>query len=66
MDVFTFDFESTSSVIPAAKKFNAYVIDGHKLIPMVAPLSVRSHEILEGNGGPGTIKMINFVEGQFP
>jgi hypothetical protein len=62
MGVFTYEAETTS-VIPPAKLFKAFVLDGDNLIPKVAPQAIKSIEIIEGNGGPGTIKKINFDEG---
>jgi hypothetical protein len=62
MGVFTYEAETTS-VIPPAKLFKAFVLDGDNLIPKVAPQAIKSIEIIEGNGGPGTIKKINLDEG---
>ncbi|XP_075654735.1 major allergen Pru ar 1-like [Castanea sativa] len=58
MGVFTYEFETTT-IIPPARLFKAFALDGDNLIPNVAPLAIESSEIIEGNGGPGTIKMIN-------
>ncbi|KAM1774429.1 hypothetical protein ACFX1R_045831 [Malus domestica] len=62
MGVFTYESEFTS-VIPPARLFNAFVLDADNLIPKIAPQAVKSTEILEGDGGVGTIKKINFGEG---
>ncbi|KAM0965934.1 hypothetical protein ACFX2C_021762 [Malus domestica] len=62
MGVFTYEFEFTS-VIPPARLYNAFVLDADNLIPKIAPQAVKSTEILEGDGGVGTIKKINFGEG---
>ncbi|XP_050239874.1 major allergen Pru ar 1-like isoform X1 [Quercus robur] len=62
MGVFTYETE-TSSAIPPAKLFKAFVLDADNLIPKVAPHAIKSAEIIEGNGGPGTIKKITFGEG---
>ncbi|RXH80189.1 hypothetical protein DVH24_041336 [Malus domestica] len=62
MGVFTYESEFTS-VIPPARLFNAFVLDADNLIPKIAPQAVKSAEILEGDGGVGTIKKINFGEG---
>nr|CAA54694.1 1-Sc1 [Betula pendula]prf//2122374A allergen Bet v 1-Sc1 [Betula pendula] len=59
-----FDYEGeTTSVIPAARLFKAFILDGDNLIPKVAPQTVSCVENIEGNGGPGTIKKITFPEG---
>ncbi|KAM1304317.1 hypothetical protein ACFX15_021288 [Malus domestica] len=61
MGVFTYESESTS-VIPPARLFNATALDGDKLIAKLAPQAVKSVEILEGDGGAGTIMKISFGE----
>ncbi|PQQ16604.1 major cherry allergen Pru av 1.0201 [Prunus yedoensis var. nudiflora] len=62
MGVFTYETE-INSVIPPARLFNAFVLDADNLLPKIAPQAVKSTEILEGDGGVGTIKKINFGEG---
>nr|WEA77231.1 Cor a 1.03-like variant-1 [Corylus avellana] len=62
MGVFTYETETTS-VIPPARLFKSFVLDSDNLIPEVAPKAIKSIEIIEGNGGPGTIKKICFDEG---
>ncbi|KAG2721358.1 hypothetical protein I3843_02G065200 [Carya illinoinensis] len=62
MGVFTYEHE-TISVIPPPRLYKAFILDGDNLIPKVAPHAIKSTEILEGDGGPGTIKKITFGEG---
>ncbi|PON61986.1 Bet v I type allergen [Trema orientale] len=62
MGVFTYETETISS-IPPSRLFKAFILDADNLIPKVVPQAIKSTEILEGNGGPGTIKKINFGEG---
>jgi hypothetical protein len=62
MGVFNYEAESPS-VIPAARLFKAFILDGDKLIPKVSPQAISCVENIEGNGGPGTIKKITFAEG---
>ncbi|XP_023917002.1 major allergen Pru ar 1 [Quercus suber] len=62
MGVFTYEAETTT-VIPPARLFKAFVLDADNLIPKIAPQAIKSAEIIEGNGGPGTIKKVNFGEG---
>jgi hypothetical protein len=62
MGVFTYESETTT-VITSARLFKAFVLDADNLIPKVAPQAIKSSEIIEGNGGPGTIKKITFGEG---
>ncbi|KAL3753044.1 hypothetical protein ACJRO7_000440 [Eucalyptus globulus] len=62
MGVITFDLELTSP-IPLAKMFKAAILDADNLLPKVLPQAVKSIEVLEGDGGPGTIKLMTFGEG---
>ncbi|KAI4334911.1 hypothetical protein L6164_013613 [Bauhinia variegata] len=62
MGVFTFSYESTSS-IPPARLFKALVLDADNLIPKVAPQAIESTQIVEGDGGAGTIKKVTFGQG---
>ncbi|RYR76439.1 hypothetical protein Ahy_A01g001027 [Arachis hypogaea] len=60
MAVFTFEDEITSTV-PPAKLYNA-LKDADSITPKIID-DVKSVEIVEGNGGPGTIKKLTIVEG---
>ncbi|XP_061990451.1 major strawberry allergen Fra a 1.06-like [Rosa rugosa] len=62
MGVFTYETEFTS-VIPPARLFKAFILDADTLIPKIAPQAVKGAEIVEGDGGVGTIKKITFGEG---
>ncbi|KAL0315005.1 UNVERIFIED_CONTAM: Major strawberry allergen Fra a 1-3 [Sesamum calycinum] len=62
MGAITYDIEIPSS-IPAAKMFKAVVLDADTLIPKIMPQAIKSIEILEGDGGVGTVKIIHFSEG---
>lgn len=62
MGVFTYETEFTS-VIPPPRLFKAFVLDADNLVPKIAPQAIKHSEILEGDGGPGTIKKITFGEG---
>ncbi|XP_027329599.1 protein LlR18B-like [Abrus precatorius] len=61
MGVFTFEDEHISPATPA-KLFKALVKDSDSIIPKFIE-AIHSIEIVEGNGGPGTIKKITVVEG---
>ncbi|PIM98483.1 hypothetical protein CDL12_29036 [Handroanthus impetiginosus] len=62
MGAITYDMEIPSS-IPASKMFKAVVLDADTLIPKIMPQAVKNVEILEGDGGVGTVKLIHFGEG---
>ncbi|GMN75131.1 hypothetical protein TIFTF001_052585 [Ficus carica] len=62
MGVCTYEHETTSTISPA-RIFKAFILDADNVIAKVAPHAVKHVEILEGNGGPGTIKKITFGEG---
>nr|ACA79908.1 Ara h 8 allergen isoform 3 [Arachis hypogaea] len=59
MGVFTFEDEITST-LPPAKLYNA-MKDADSITPKIID-DVKSVEIVEGNGGPGTIKKLTIVE----
>ncbi|KAL0456911.1 UNVERIFIED_CONTAM: Major allergen Pru ar 1 [Sesamum latifolium] len=58
----TYDIEIPSP-IPAAKMYKAVVLDADTLIPKIMPQAIKNVEILEGDGGVGTVKLIHFGEG---
>ncbi|PIN05005.1 hypothetical protein CDL12_22455 [Handroanthus impetiginosus] len=62
MGAITYDMEIPSS-IPADKIFKAVVLDADTLIPKIMPQAIKNVEILEGDGGVGTVKLIHFGEG---
>ncbi|PIM98037.1 hypothetical protein CDL12_29486 [Handroanthus impetiginosus] len=62
MAVTTFSDEYTSPV-PPSRIFKASIVDSHNLIPKLMPQAIKSIEIIEGDGGAGSIKKINFAEG---
>ncbi|KAL0430464.1 UNVERIFIED_CONTAM: Major strawberry allergen Fra a 1-3 [Sesamum radiatum] len=62
MGAITYDIEIPSS-IPATKMFKAVVLDADTLIPKIMPQAIKNVEILEGDGGVGTVKIIHFGEG---
>ncbi|KAG6431300.1 hypothetical protein SASPL_109379 [Salvia splendens] len=62
MGAITYDTEIPSS-ISAAKIFKAVVLDVDTLVPKIMPQAINNVEVLEGDGGVGTIKLIHFGEG---
>ncbi|KAF8017473.1 hypothetical protein BT93_H2598 [Corymbia citriodora subsp. variegata] len=61
MGVFTFTNEYISTV-PPTRLFKALIMDSHNLIPKLMPQAIKSIDIIQGNGGTGTIRQINFME----
>ncbi|KAK4425592.1 Major allergen Pru ar 1 [Sesamum alatum] len=62
MAITTFTDEH-SSPIPPSRIFKASIVDSHNLIPKLMPQAIKSIDIIQGDGGAGTIKQINFAEG---
>ncbi|GMN24780.1 hypothetical protein TIFTF001_049168 [Ficus carica] len=62
MGVFTYEHEFTSAIAPA-RLFKGFLLNADEIILKVAPQAIKHVEILEGDGGPGTIKKVTFGEG---
>ncbi|CAA0817540.1 MLP-like protein 423 [Striga hermonthica] len=62
MGVISYEHEECSKISPG-RLFKSFILDAHNLIPKVLPGAFKSFEILEGDGGVGTIKLITFGEG---
>jgi len=60
MGVFVFDDEYVSTVAPA-KLYKALAKDADEIVPKVIE-AAQTVEIIEGNGGPGTIKKLSILE----
>ena len=58
--VFTQEF---ASPVPPHRMFKALILDSHNLGHKLMPQAVHSIDIVQGNGGPRTIKKINFAKG---
>ncbi|KAL9407698.1 hypothetical protein AB3S75_046271 [Citrus x aurantiifolia] len=61
MGVIRFEKEAPAAVAPS-RMFKAFV-DSHNLLPKIAPQAFKSIDILQGDGGVGTIKLWNFADG---
>ncbi|PON88218.1 Bet v I type allergen [Trema orientale] len=48
--------------IAPARMFKALIVDSNKVIPKLLPQFIASVDVLQGNGGPGTIEQVNFTE----
>ncbi|KDP27869.1 hypothetical protein JCGZ_18949 [Jatropha curcas] len=62
MGVVTYEGQVACS-IPPAKMFKVFILDSETLLPKVLPQAIKSIVHLEGNGGPGTLRQINFSKG---
>lgn len=62
MGAFAFDEENSSTVAPATL-YKALTKDADTIIPKIIG-AIQTIEIVEGNGGPGTVKKITANEGQ--
>ncbi|KAI4371388.1 hypothetical protein MLD38_019630 [Melastoma candidum] len=51
------------SCLPPEKIFKAFVLEADFLLPKIVPHIFESCDVLEGDGGPGTLKKITFAEG---
>ncbi|KAJ7955169.1 Major allergen Mal d 1 [Quillaja saponaria] len=61
MGVFAFEHENTA-VIPSARLFKALILEGNNLFTKVAPQVIKSIEVIEGDGGVGSIKNVIFCD----
>nr|XP_017224795.1 PREDICTED: major allergen Pru av 1-like [Daucus carota subsp. sativus] len=55
--------EYTSPIAPS-RLFKASIVDSHNLIPKLLPHGIKSIEHIQGDGGAGSIKQINFIDGR--
>ncbi|KAL9314881.1 hypothetical protein ACSQ67_020333 [Phaseolus vulgaris] len=63
MGALTFTEEFTSSVQPG-RLFKALILDAPNLIPKLMPDAIKNVQLVEGNGGPGSIQEITIAEGK--
>jgi hypothetical protein len=63
MGVTTFTHEYSSSVAPS-RMFTALIVDSRNLLPKLLPQFVKDVNIIQGDGGAGTIEQVNFNEGK--
>ncbi|KAI3459574.1 hypothetical protein Pfo_016237 [Paulownia fortunei] len=49
--------------VPAKRMFKAMVTESYTILPKIIPNAVKSIEILQGDGGAGTIRQTNFPDG---
>ncbi|KAK4769944.1 hypothetical protein SAY87_030478 [Trapa incisa] len=61
MGIVVKDMEITSTVSPA-RMFQAFVLESDHIFPKVHPHAFKCIELVEGDGGVGSIKKITFAE----
>ncbi|PIN25275.1 hypothetical protein CDL12_01983 [Handroanthus impetiginosus] len=49
--------------VSSKRLFKAFGTDAHTVLPKILPNLVKSVDILQGDGGPGTIRQTNFAAG---
>lgn len=64
MGVYT-DIVEYSSAVSPPRLFKALVTDSHNLIPTLLPQAVKSVQTIHGDGGPGSIRQITFLQGMY-
>ncbi|XP_038718961.1 major pollen allergen Bet v 1-A-like [Tripterygium wilfordii] len=50
-----------ASSVSVERLWKAAIVDSHNLVPKLLPTIISSIDILEGGGGVGTIKLLNFA-----
>ncbi|XP_044484697.1 major allergen Pru ar 1-like [Mangifera indica] len=62
MGVLNINTEITLTVAPS-RMFKAMILDSHNVLPKLVPQSFKNIKLIEGDGGVGSIKLINFADG---
>lgn len=60
ISIFTQEY---SSPIAASRMFEALIIDSRSLLPKLLPQFIKDVNVIEGDGGAGSIEQVNFSEG---
>ncbi|KAL5782208.1 hypothetical protein ACOSP7_007237 [Xanthoceras sorbifolium] len=55
--------QSFVTQVTPARMFKALILDSHNICPKLMFSSIKSIELIEGDGEVGTIKQVNFIEG---
>lgn len=64
MGATTITQELTCPIAPA-RMFKALIVESNTLIPKLLPQFIKSVELVQGNGGAGSIEQVNFTEGTY-
>lgn len=52
------------SPIAPGRAFRALILESNTLIPKLLPQFIKSVDLLQGDGGVGSIEQVNFTEGK--
>lgn len=63
MGVTSFTEEFPCPIAPA-RIFKALMVDSKNLIPKLLPQFIASVDVIQGDGGAGSIEQVNFTEGR--
>ena len=63
MGVTSFAEEFPCPIAPS-RIFKALVVDAKNLMPKLLPQFIASVDVIQGDGGAGTIEQVNFTEGK--
>lgn len=55
--------QSFKTQVTPGRMFRALVLDSHNLCPKLMFSSIKSIDLVEGNGEAGSVKQMNFTEG---
>lgn len=64
MGVTSFTQEFTCPIAPD-RMFKALIVDSKTLIPNLLPQFIKSVDLVQGDGGAGSIEQVNFTEGTY-
>lgn len=56
--------QSFATQVSPDRMFKALILDSHNICPKLMFSSIKSIEFIQGSGEVGSIKQINFTEGQ--
>lgn len=62
MGATTITQEFTCPIAPA-RMFTALIVESNNLIPKLLPQFIKSVDLIQGDGGSGSIEQVNFTEG---
>ena len=62
MGVTKFTQEFTCPISPS-RMFKALILDSSNLIPKLLPQFIKNVQLIQGDGGAGSIEQVNFTEG---